>query len=332
MRGEVGAGRLGRREVDGGRKEVTMFSITRARVWRVFCASAVPVFVLAGLAVASAPAQAKAKRPTSPPPAVTPGSRYLALGDSVTFGYEEAQVVPAPDYADAASFPGYPEQLGSELHLTVANAACPGETSASLIDASAASNGCENTPGMGNVGYRTVYPLHVKYKGSQLAFAVSYLRRHHDVSLVSLMIGANDFFLCEETTADACASLSEQGAVLASVAKNVHEILSTIRKKAHYAGQLAIVNYYSLDFASATEDAQVATLNKTVDSAAAPFHVVIANGYAAFQAAAAHSGGNTCNAGLLTQLGTPGTCGIHPSYAGQALLAQALEKVIRLLR
>jgi hypothetical protein len=41
------------------------------------------------------------------------------------------------------------------------------------------------------------------------------------------------------------------------------------------------------------------------------------------------TGGNTCVAGLLTQLGSPGTCGIHPSYAGQALLAQALEKVVR---
>jgi lysophospholipase L1-like esterase len=32
----------------------------------------------------------------------------------------------------------------------------------------------------------------------------------------------------------------------------------------------------------------------------------------------------------VTQLGMPGKCGIHPSYAGQALLAQAVEDVIRL--
>jgi hypothetical protein len=29
-------------------------------------------------------------------------------------------------------------------------------------------------------------------------------------------------------------------------------------------------------------------------------------------------------------LGKPGDCGVHPSYAGQALLAQAVEKAIRL--
>ena len=57
--------------------------------------------------------------------------------------------------------------------------------------------------------------------------------------------------------------------------------------------------------------------------------MVIADGFGEFEAAAAHSGGNTCTAGLLTQLSTGG-CGIHPSYAGQSLLAQALEKAIHI--
>jgi hypothetical protein len=47
--------------------------------------------------------------------------------------------------------------------------------------------------------------------------------------------------------------------------------------------------------------------------------------------AAFHSGaqGDTCKAGLLTQLSN-GQCGVHPSYAGQALLAQALTKAVRI--
>ena len=56
---------------------------------------------------------------------------------------------------------------------------------------------------------------------------------------------------------------------------------------------------------------------------------MIADGYGEFQAGSVHSGGNTCTAGLLTQLSTGG-CGIHPSYAGQSLLAQALEKAIHI--
>jgi lysophospholipase L1-like esterase len=301
------------------------------------------VLVCAGAMLATASGQALAKKSTGKKPTaskkskltpttpITKGSTYLALGDSVTFGYEESGVVPTPNYQDASSFVAYPEILGSELHLKVVNAACPGETSASLINNTAQSNGCENTPGKGNVGYRTLYPLHVSYSGSQLAFAVSYLKKHSNVRLVSLMIGANDGFLCEETTADQCTSFTEQAALIATISKNVKTILSTIRNKAHYNGQIAIENYYSTDSASATDDQQSELLNQGVDSAAKPFHVEIADGYGVFQTASAHSSGDsTCNAGLLTQLGSPGTCGIHPSYAGQSLLAQALEQVIHL--
>jgi lysophospholipase L1-like esterase len=302
-------------------------------VRRTLIAAAVTICTAALFALASGPALAKKPAPKTPSitpqTPVSPGSTYLALGDSVTFGYEESSVVPAPDYADAASLLGYPEMTGSALHLKVVNAACPGETSASLIDTSAQSNGCENSPGGGSDNYRTLHPLHVHYTGSQLAFAVSYLKTHHDVRLVSLMIGANDGFLCQETTADKCASLSEQTAFLGKLATNVHTILSAIRIKAHYNGQLAIVNYYSLDYASPADDQQSQGLNQVVDAAARPFHVVIADGYGELEAASAHSGSNTCTAGLLTQLSSGG-CGVHPSYAGQSLLAQALEKVIRL--
>ncbi len=308
---------------------------TRATARRAFKVAALTICAALGLALASG--TALAKKSNKKPPAsevtthtpLTSGSAYLALGDSVTFGYEEQTVVPAPNYADASSFLGYPELLGSELHVTVANAACPGETSSSLVDATAQSNGCENTPTKGNVGYRTMFPLHVNYSGSQLAYAESYLKKHKNVRLVSLMIGANDFFACQELSTDQCASVSEQAAVLAAIGKNVKTILSAIRNKAHYSGQLAIINYYSLDYASQTQDAQSVLLNDTVDNAAKPFHVVVADGFDEFEAAAAHSAGNTCTAGLLTQLSTGG-CGIHPSYAGQSLLAQALEKVIRL--
>jgi lysophospholipase L1-like esterase len=280
--------------------------------------------------VAGAPSASAASRTSVSALPVTPGSSYLALGDSVTFGYEEAQVVPAPDYADASSFVAYPEMLGAELRLKVANAACPGETSASLINPKAQSNGCENTVSRSQVAYRKQHPLHVSYTGSQLSYATTYLRTHSNVRLVSLMIGANDLLLCQETTHDGCVSATEQAATDAKLARNVRVILSAIRDKAHYRGQLAIVNYYSPNYDSAFLDAASTGLNASVDKAAKPFGVEIADGYGELRAASVHAGGNTCLAGLLTQLGKPGTCGVHPSYAGQALLAQALEKAIRL--
>jgi lysophospholipase L1-like esterase len=276
------------------------------------------------LALAMLPASASARAP------VTPGSTYLALGDSVTFGYQEAQVIPAPNYHDAASFVAYPEQIARELHIKVVNHACPGETSGSLIDNHAESNGCENILGHGG-GYRTAFPLHVHYTGSQLAFAVHYLRTHRHVRLVSLMIGANDGFICQETTADHCISPAEISALAAQITRNVRHILIAIRRQAHYRGQLVIVRYFSLDYANPTDNLDSTFLNLTVEKAAKPFGVQIADGYGEFQAQALKFGDNTCLAGLLTQwttsIGT--TCGVHPSYAGQALLAEAVLRAIR---
>lgn len=287
--------------------------------WAIACATI--TFALAGGSAAAK------SQPTSPP--VLSGSQYLALGDSVTFGYMEPGVTPAPNYQDPASFQSYPEQVAAALHLSVANAACPGETSASLIGEYGRSFACESNPAGTSAHYRFNFPLHVNYQGSQLAYALSYLRSHHRVRLVSLMIGANDYFRCQATTPDACGSAAELSAVLATLTKNIHTTLSAIRSKAHYRGQLVIVNYYSTSYASPTTAAQSQLLNRIQDAAAKPYHVEIADGYGELGLASLHSGGDPCAAGLLTQVGG-GKCGIHPSYAGQALLAEAVEKAIKL--
>lgn len=278
--------------------------------------------VVCGTLAAALPAEASA-RPDNRP--VTTGSRYLALGDSVPFGYRERTNTPPPNYFDAASFVGYPEDIGAELKVRTTNAACPGETSASLIDASAPSNGCETDAKGTGPGYRSLFALHVAYHGSQLKFAVHYLQRHRDTRLVSLMIGANDGFLCQTRTADHC--LRELPAVLAKIKANVETILKTIRHTG-YRGQLVLVNYYSLNYASAAADAQSQGLNQAIDAAGARYHVSIADGYGAFQRAAVQAGGDSCAAGLLTKL-TTGGCGVHPSVAGQELLAGAVERVVR---
>lgn len=253
------------------------------------------------------------------------GQGYLALGDSVPFGYREAANLPAPTYPDASSFVGYPEDIAAALGLHLANASCPGETTDSFITAGAASNGCENSPG-GKPGYRQAFPLHVSYPGTQLAYAVTYLQRHRDTRLVSLMIGANDGFLCQETTADHC--VSELPSVLAKVGRNVATILSTIRSKAHYRGRLVLLTYYSLNYSDATANGSSVALNSALTTAAKPYGVTIADGYGTFQQAAAQSGGDSCKAGLLTQL-TTGGCGVHPSVGGQSLLALAIEKALQ---
>jgi len=280
--------------------------------------------VATGVAMAS-PSSATAPGSDLRSVPATVGRDYLALGDSVTFGYREPTTTPSPNYADASTFVGYPEDVGAALNLHVANAACSGETSLSFIAAGVPSNGCENAPG-GGPGYRTEFALHVAYSGTQLQYAVQYLRSHPRTRVVSLMIGANDVFLCQETTADHCAS--ELPAVLKQISTDVTHILTAIRRDGRYHGQLVILNYYSLDYSNPVDNAGSLALNQAMDQAAAPFKAAIADGYGLFQTAALHSGQNSCTAGLLTQLSTGG-CGVHPSVAGQAVLALAVEQVIK---
>jgi hypothetical protein len=54
---------------------------------------------------------------------------------------------------------------------------------------------------------------------------------------------------------------------------------------------------------------------------------LIADGFGAMQEAAAVSGGDLCAAGLLIALPTGG-CDVHPTLAGQKVLARALGEVL----
>jgi lysophospholipase L1-like esterase len=249
---------------------------------------------------------------------------YLALGDSVAFGYVPPNAVPAPNYLDAGSFAGYPELLARRLHEHVANASCPGETSTSMLVAGAPSNGCENSPGS-TVGYRTEFPLHVHYRGTQMQYAIHYLHAHKHTRLVTIDVGANDAFLCQETTADACAS--EIDGVLTQLAANLTTIFHDLRAVARYRGPIVALTYYSLSYSDQTQIQSTELLNSVIAGVTAANGGIVADGFAAFEGPSAAFGGDPCAAGLLIKL-PDGTCNIHPSQAGHALLAAAIAKAI----
>jgi lysophospholipase L1-like esterase len=253
-------------------------------------------------------------------------STYLALGDSVAFGYVPPNAVPAPDYFDPSSFVGYPEDVAQALHIPVANASCPGETTASFYIPGAQSNGCENSPGS-SVGYRTEFPLHVQYSGTQMLYALRYLATHRNTRLVTIDIGANDVFLCQETTADACASTAELQAALKQIQVNLAIIYALIRDVGRYHGPLVALTYYSLNYADPTQVAGTEALNAAIASVTEKFGGKVADGFAAFEGPSLAVGGSPCAAGLLIKL-PDGTCNIHPSPEGHQLLAQAIEDVI----
>jgi lysophospholipase L1-like esterase len=288
---------------------------------------------LAGTAMVAAaslmPTLPASAAPAGGPPA---GGTYLALGDSVAFGYVPPEATPAPNYFDPRSFVGYPEDVARALHLRVSNASCPGETTASMLVPGAQSNGCENSLGS-STGYRTLYPLHVQYRGTQMQYALRYLLTHRHTRLVTIDIGVNDVFLCEETTADACASQAEFDAVLQQIEANLTTIYTLIRHVAHYRGLLVALTYYSLTYSippsppSASEVA-VEALDSAIASVTEKFGGKVADGFAAFQGPSAAFGGSACAAGLLIPVPPPGTCNIHPTHAGHLLLAQAIEAVV----
>lgn len=253
------------------------------------------------------------------------GFGYLALGDSVAFGYRPLAVTAPADYLDASNFLGYPEDLAAGIPLRLSNASCPGETTASMITAGAQSNGCENSVGS-PVGYRTLFPLHVDYSGTQLSYAVSYLRSHPRTRLVTIDIGANDLFICQATTADQCTG-TDFPAVLRQITDNLTTIFATLRHAAHYQHDLVLMTYYALNYADPVQVAGTTALNTALTAAGTQLGILVADGFAAFQQASQGAGGDPCAAGLLIALPTGG-CNIHPSALGHHVLAAAIESVL----
>ncbi len=248
----------------------------------------------------------------------------LALGDSVAFGYQPSGQTSRPDYHDPARFVGYPELVGRTLGLDVVDASCPGETVASMISPGAPSNGCDNTDGRGG-GYRTAFPLHTAYAGSQLAFAIRYLMTHRHVTLVTIDIGLNDIAVCAQTTTDACRSPRERSALASEIRTGLTTILRSLRTTAGYRGRLVALSYYS---PTRAERGAVASLDAIIAAVTRAYGGAVADGSAAFVRAATSHGGDLCASGLLIRL-ADGRCDEHPTAAGQADLAAAMVGAAR---
>ncbi len=182
------------------------------------------------------------------------GRRYLALGDSVSFGFITNAGF---EYVNPENFIGFPDYVGHALNLHTSNAACPGETSGSFLSSTAPDDGCRF--------YRSQVRLHVSYTSTQLDFAVSFLKSHPDTRLVSIGLGANDVLLLRMQCADdpACIAL-ELPQVLAAVETNLATILGDLRA-AGFKGIGVVVNYYSVDYSDVNGTAITAAVRKTRD-------------------------------------------------------------------
>jgi lysophospholipase L1-like esterase len=258
-------------------------------------------------------------------------------------------VPPAPP-TPATVFTGYPEILDSTTGIAkisnLVNLSCPGETSASFIDVSKPDYQCHyRSPD--HPGFKAYYGLHDTYftdqggiynggiDGAQLAEALLRFDKDPAINLVTINLGGNDLILLQErcrpnplSPPDAACVLSQLPGVLASYAQNLKSILQRIRGK--YNDKLVLVTFYSPDYSN-TPDGQlqmtaVSALNGMARLVALGYNVKIADGYTAFATASRSTGGDPCKAGLLVRTGET-TCDVHPSLAGQTLLAKTVMDV-----
>jgi hypothetical protein len=287
---------------------------TRSLIAQVALLAVLATTLLAGPAVPSA--LAESARP----------QEYLALGNSVAFGYS-----PLVDPSNANNFIGYPNTVAAALKENLTNASCPGETSSHFINLSGSDNGC------GLWRFYPVppfpFPLHVAYSTSQLAYADGFLQSHPQTLVVSIDIGANDLFVL----INGCGGQANIGCILAGVpgmlatlSANLDFIYGHIRNTDGYHHKLIALTYYSLNYSDPINTNVISQVNQVVAARTLAWGGIVADGFGAFAAASSAYGGDTCAAGLRIEVSaSPLTCDIHPSPAGRDLLAQAIVNALR---
>jgi lysophospholipase L1-like esterase len=259
------------------------------------------------------------------PGSATASSRpieYLALGDSLAFGYS-----PYQNPADPTAFVAYPEMAAKMLRDRVANASCPGETSDHFIDLGGPDHGC------GAWRFGLGAPLHVAYSTSQLDYVDAFLASHPKTRLITIDMGINDVGALR----DHCMQQADpipciQGGlpgVLANLSANMDTIYHHIRVDAGYRHKLVALTVYSPNYADQLTTGAVAAVNQVVAERTLAWNGIVADGFAAFAGATAAYGGSACAAGLLIPLASGSGCDDHPSAAGHKLLAKTIVRALR---
>ena len=155
-------------------------------------------------------------RPADSPPL----SYYLALGDSVAYGFQPAKM--SAGLPPSGFNTGYVDVFAARLRtiapkIRVVNYSCPGESTKTFV-----AGGCS--------GRRDVKQLHDAFKGAQLEAALAFLRAHPgQVSPITLTLGVNDLGdLVEACKGDfACAqaraprAFAQLGSRLTSIVKRL---------------------------------------------------------------------------------------------------------------
>jgi lysophospholipase L1-like esterase len=250
-----------------------------------------------------------------------PQLSYLALGDSLAFGYSEAkfeELKPEENPADYNT--GYVDDFAKLLKigdpgLQVINDGCPGETTESFIN--------------GPCAYQLEFRLHHPYVGgptsSQLSDALAYLDAHPGaVNPITIDIGANDALGVIKTTCkrEAACVVKEAPALFAHIGANLGLILADLRGAAPHATIIVLGLYNPFGEKLTGGDALTADLNEVMSKVAATVGARFADPLPVFNPPGALEEPTIC---LLTNMCTP-LEDIHPTNLGYAVLAGLIAK------
>ncbi|HEV7938084.1 MAG TPA: SGNH/GDSL hydrolase family protein [Solirubrobacteraceae bacterium] len=249
-----------------------------------------------------------------------PQASYLALGDSLAFGYSQAKfesLLPTENPAEYNT--GYVDDFAHLLRLgspklQVINDGCPGETTESFIKGP-----CE---------YQLAYPLHHPYVGgptsSQLSDALAYLQANPNTNPITLDIGANDALGVIEHTCEKKVEcvIKEAPALFAHITANLGLILGDLRAADPHATIIVLGLYNPFGEKLAGGDALTAQLNEVMSKVAATVGARFADPLPVFNPPGKLEEPTIC---LLTNMcNTPED--IHPTDLGYRVLAGLIAK------
>ena len=245
----------------------------------------------------------------------SPQLSYLALGDSLAFGYSQAKFNSLfPNENPAAYDTGYVDDFGRVLrfvhpNLQIVNDGCPGETTDSFIN--------------GPCRYQLAFPLHHPYVGgtssSQLSDALAYLRANPNTDPITLDIGANDALGVIEGTCklEPVCIAGAAPALFAHIASNLGLILADLRGAAPHAKIIVLGLYNPFGPSLAGADQLTAQLNEVMKRVASAVGARFADPLPVFNPPGPREQPTIC---LLTNFCTP-LQDIHPTDLGYLVLA-----------
>jgi lysophospholipase L1-like esterase len=279
-------------------------------------------------ALAAVPA---ARADSASPVVVPPKATYLALGDSLAYGYHQGLFNSEFPNVDATTFNhGYADDfLAAMTKLSngqqqMINDGCPGETSDSMIDGG---------PVPGTCAKASPFPyafLHHAYSGgSQLSDALAVIAAHpKQVNPITIDIGANDLLQAQTPCAIAGGGVGTPGFVsciqgtIGHVATNLASILGQIRALAPN-NEIIVMGLYNPQINLLPLSDQLVTLgfNPTMAGVAAQFGAFFADPFDAINHNPAFPNeiASVCS---LTAVCS--AADIHPTDAGYQAIADVI--------